>query len=74
MSGPENPLNIVGLILIVTILYRVWKFRMALKDPEQYRRLREWEDEQKERRNKAIVGTATSGVKAAMVIAKLLKK
>lgn len=71
MAGPLI-LSIIALLIAIPI--GIWRMRMALNDPERYRRLRKWEEEERERHKKAMAEAGAAGLKAAKAIAKWLPK
>jgi hypothetical protein len=71
MAGPLI-LSIIALLIAIPI--GIWRMKMALNDPEKYRRLRAWEEEERERHKKAMAEAAATGVKVAKTVAKWLPK
>lgn len=71
LAGPLV-MSAIGLLILIPLAIR--RRNMAINDPEKYRRLRAWEDEESERRKRAMLNAASAGVKVAAVIAKMIAK
>lgn len=69
-----GPLIISAIALLITIPVAIRRRNMAINDPEKYRRMVAYEEEERERHKKRMAEAAATGATAARVIAKFLKK
>ncbi|MBS0207740.1 MAG: hypothetical protein JSS27_02190 [Planctomycetes bacterium] len=69
-----GPLIISAIALLITIPVAIRRRNMAINDPEKYRRMVAYEEEERERHKKRMADAAATGATAARVIAKFLKK
>ncbi len=68
------PLILSGIGLLIAVPVAIWRRNMAMNDPEKYRRMVAWEEEERERHKKALAEAASVGLKAAKAVAKWIPK
>jgi len=59
---------------VVCIICMVWQINLAINHPEKYQRLKEWQEDVREKQKKDFSAIAGAGAKAVEVIAKAVSK